>query len=118
MIFFFSFDTATMTWEMMQPMKFARGYASVAELNGYIYVAGGMEPAFTNWLELHDPSKDEWIELHPMCNVRTGFALIPANGYLYAIGHANIIEKYDPRISEWEQVQLRRAKEYTRFIKN
>lgn len=59
-------------------MKNARYCASVAVLNGYVYVAGGQNyhGKAVDLVELYDANCDEWTSIKPMNEARTKFALM------------------------------------------
>lgn len=87
-------------------MNVGRYYGSAAVVNGYIYVAGGRIDVNTTSrsVETYDPKSDEWVQLAPMINPRSSFALIKSNGFLYAIGGILASERYDPWKSRWSEV--------------
>lgn len=92
-------------------MNVALYYASVTCGNGYIYVAGGLSDRDTasNFVEMYDPKKDEWVQLANMNKSRIAFALINSNGILYAMGWNSSIEKYDPWKTCWTVVRVRNS---------
>lgn len=87
-------------------MTVPRYNAAAAVLNGYIYVAGGdgREWDELDSVELYDSKCDEWIGIKPMERSRTNFALIESNGFLYAMGGCETIEKYEPWKYRWMEV--------------
>lgn len=103
----FSFDTETKTWKILKPMNSARIYPSVAVVNGYIYVAGGLDTSknLLNSVEVYYPNSDEWAKLAPMKKPRLRFALFMSIGVLYAVGSDAAVEKYDPWRASWTEVR-------------
>lgn len=96
-----------MKWKSLKPMKFARSGYAVAELNGYIYVAGGEfegPPAKSTSVERYDRFRDEWQEMASMNVPRCEFSLVEWKGFLYAIG-GNVLngtmERYDCERNLW-----------------
>lgn len=83
-------------------------YAAV-KLNDRIYVAGGSGHQHTSLstVEFYDPSTEEWKQVSDMNMQRQDFTLVEADGYLYAIGGAECIERYDPRLDIWTVVRIR-----------
>lgn len=74
-------------------------------LDLYICVAGGLEGnKFGGPVEVYSPSSNQWFELPYMNETRTKFGLFELNGFLYAIGHKEHIEKYDPWFNQWTEV--------------
>lgn len=104
---FFSFDTETNTWNVIEPMKVARYHASATILNEYICIAGGRTYKNNNVfsVELYDPKRNEWRKLAVLNKPRSRFSLIERNGFLYAIGGNNSTEKYDPWTNCWTKVR-------------
>lgn len=86
-------------------MNYARHSASVIVLNGYIYVAGGIDAGkMLTSVELYDPNIDEWTKMTPMNKARAAFGLIESNGFLYAMGGTGTIEKFHPYKNVWTEV--------------
>lgn len=93
-------------------MNVARQMATATKFNGYICVAGGcigVEDSgmaiLSNSIELYDPQNDEWTQPAPMNNPRSIFALFELNGFLYAMGTHEVIEKYEPAENSWTEVR-------------
>lgn len=109
----FSFDIENKTWKTIKPMNVARYLGSVAVLNEYIYVVGGIARyVLTNSVELYDPKNDEWIQLPPMGETRKEFALFMSKGFLYALGWNEVIERYDPWKNCWKKVRASAKAEF------
>lgn len=86
-------------------MNVGRCDNSVAICNEHICVAGGYGAGDNeNSVEFYNPSLNEWRELKEMNASRLNFGLVELDGYLYAIGGSEIIEKYDPRTDCWAEV--------------
>ena len=80
----------------------------VAELNGFIYSAGGHScTSIVNSVERFDPLTLSWISIKPLEIKRSFFRLVamPEYNCLYAVGgHSekftlNSVERLDPRVS-------------------
>lgn len=63
-----------------------------------------MKCGITNTFECYNPQKNQWIKLASMCYKRMNFALIQLNGFIYAIGHNEFIEKYNPLENKWTTI--------------
>lgn len=87
-------------------MNVARFRGTAAVVNGYICVAGGRNNAGTeiNSVEMYNPQTDEWVQLAPMVNTRSSFALVQSNGLLYALGRGKVAERYDSWRMCWSKV--------------
>lgn len=81
-------------------MHAARCYYTVATVNGYIYVAGGVHPNARNSIECYDPTLDEWTKV-AMINSGIVHCLIEWKGYLYAVGSNQNVERYHVIRNEW-----------------
>ena len=83
---------------------------AAAELDGRIYVVGGLGESGSS-LEVYDIEDDAWTELPAMPTPRAGLAAVGAGGLLYAIGghapeyeHVATVERYDPASREWTRL--------------
>lgn len=74
--------------------------------NEYICVAGGAGIAeeILDSVELYDTRRDQWVTLPAMNQNRSNFSLVEANGFLYAFGFHENVEKYDPWTGRWVEV--------------
>lgn len=90
----------------MEAMYCARYAYAAAVLDGYFYVAGGTGSHHTilNTVEFYDPKNDDWTHVSGMNIPRRDFALVESNGFLYAMGNNEILERYDPRQDLWTVV--------------
>jgi N-acetylneuraminic acid mutarotase len=98
-------DLDKQTVSVPTQMPAPRGMAAAAELNGEIYIAGGMDDQNedTRTLYRFDPIKNAWKECAPMHAARSRFTLTEHRGKLYAIGavHESSVEIYDPAKDTW-----------------
>lgn len=104
----FSFDTETNKWETIASMNVKRDFASIAILDGHIFIAGGYTwssgKSGSSSVEVYDPKKDKWVQIAEMNKGRSSFALLESNGSLYAIGYDKVSERYDPVQNSWTEV--------------
>ncbi|MEZ8139744.1 MAG: kelch repeat-containing protein [Candidatus Poseidoniaceae archaeon] len=118
-----SFDLNTSNWTMKTSMPSGKGVglAGVDALDGYLYVAGGVNRQnrndLTDNLLRYDPTIDNWTQLSSMNYKRHSFTLTAFHGKLYAIGgvsqeidpvtslltivDSNRTEVYDPATDTW-----------------
>jgi N-acetylneuraminic acid mutarotase len=118
-----SYDLNTDNWTMKTPMPSGKkvGLAGVDALDGYLYVAGGVNRQnrqdITDRLLRYDPVIDNWTELASMNYKRHSFTLTAFHGKLYALGgvskeinpltnftdiiDSNRTEVYDPATDTW-----------------
>ena len=116
-----SYDLNTGNWTMKTSMPAGKkvGLAGVDALDGYLYVAGGVNRQnrqdITDRLLRYDPVIDNWTELASMNYERHSFTLTAFNGKLYALGgvskeiinnyteiiDSNRTEVYDPATDTW-----------------
>lgn len=101
-----SLYTENKTWESIRSMNIGRVLSTATTWNGYVYIAGGFTTIstkpITTSVELYDPTTDEWSKILPMNRPRHSFVLTETNGFLYAIGHDKVIEKFDPYKNCWK----------------
>lgn len=92
-------------------MNEARCCGSVAVVNRYIHVAGGLntENALMNAVECYNPISDEWVRRAPMNKPRNYSTLFRSNEFLYSIGGDSAIERYDPWKICWKEVSAWRS---------
>ena len=98
-------------WLTIGSMKLSRAWSSAAIINGYIYIAGGVNESFDieRSVEKYDPQIDVWSCVAPMNSARKFFALTSFAGRLWAIGGLNdelamaAVESYDPVTDTWRE---------------
>lgn len=97
------FDTKTKEWSRLPVTINNRYYCSATVMNGCIYVAGGRENDRKELksVEKYDPKVNRWKNLAAMNESRSNFALVNSGGFLYAIGSAYSVERYNPLNNEW-----------------
>ncbi len=95
-----------------------RAYASVAAMDGKLWVTGGYSHSsrqIITSMEAFDPATNTWDTTKaPMINPRKRHALAVLNGELHAVGGiqdsglvgklVRTAEKYDPRANSWSVV--------------
>ena len=111
-----SFDLNTGNWTMMTPMPTGAkvGLAGVDALDGYLYVAGGVNRQnridTTDNLLRYDPVTDNWTQLSSMNYVRHSFTLTAFHGKLYALG--GVSKEIDPLTNYSEILDSNRTEVY------
>lgn len=90
----------------LSPMTAARSSYAATRFGGKIYVAGGKsgDGSILASVECYDANENSWTEVSKMNHPRENFALVAANGFLYAIGCEKTIERYDPMADIWTVV--------------
>ncbi len=106
-------DPVTGSWEPLPEPSHARGMAAAAELNGSVYLAGGL--AWSNdtlrSVERFDLAKRTWSNVPALATARSRFCLVALGGRLYAVSGMNAaglhplntatVEVYDPSRNAW-----------------
>lgn len=114
----YSLDLETMKWTVLKPMDRARWESEVIELNGYIYIVGGVNQRISKFaLDLYDPKNDEWHRLAEMDGLGkdgiemngTSVMLFKSDSFLYCRGDAPDVgppplHKSDASKNCWTQV--------------
>lgn len=108
-------------WGSFAPLGEARQEVGVAELNGKIYVVGGIrqDRSGANTVEVYDPATNSWSFGAPLPRGLHHVAVVAIGGKLYVIGGyegpsftpvASVFE-YSPDRNEWtEKASLPRAR--------
>jgi len=101
-------------WSAGAPMPTARSEIASAELDGRIYVAGGLAQfGTTDAFEVYDPTTNSWKELAPLPEGRHHLALTALGGKLYLTGgYADLSFSanrkngwaYDPAKNAWQPI--------------
>ncbi len=96
---------------MLAPLPDPRQENGVAELNGKIYVVGGMrgETSIADTVEAYDPATDQWTRLASLPAPRHHTAAAAVGGKLYVIGghvgasfdSVDTVFEYDPADDRW-----------------
>ena len=87
--------------------------AAIAEMDGFIYVAGGkISEVGSTLVQRYNPRNDTWFVGQPMEQGRYDFSLTALNGKLHAVGGStkssistNVVEYYNVNENKWEQVK-------------
>jgi len=124
------YDPATDTWKALAPMPTPRGAGDAAEVDGKIYVIGGVrstkpgEPGapiplgstdqiVVGTVEAYDPATNQWQERSPMPTARNHFFAGAVNGRIEAIDGRigsvfvtmsdtiDLVEEYNPATDHW-----------------
>ena len=102
------YDPVADTWATKSSMLTARcNFSVTTAANGKIYAAGGnphSSSGVSKTMEEYDPGTDAWTPRAAMTVARGSFALVAANGRVYAIGGFPItqsVERYDPGTDTW-----------------
>lgn len=91
----------------MKPMNHQCRFASVAVLDGQIYVVAGYEHARTTsaMVMSYDPKTDAWRERKALdVNAVTSRTIATFNGMLYAFFDRYPVMEYDPVKNVWTKV--------------
>ena len=97
-------------------MPAARAYFGIAELNGKIYVAGGlnnsgMSSQVLGEMDIYDPATNAWVRGPDLPMPRWGHVLVAASGRIYAaggstdatasLGMTRAVDVLDPGTGQW-----------------
>jgi len=101
----------TSVWMTEASLPQARQEASVAALNGQVYVVGGSTvPDRVNDVLVYDPASHTWSSRAPYPGVtRDHIGIAAVNGYLYLLGgltawpapSVSTLQRYDPSSNTW-----------------
>jgi uncharacterized repeat protein (TIGR01451 family) len=86
------YDACSKTWTTMAPLPQPRGYVQAAELNGKLYVVGGVDRVVSGTYQVHnetwvyDPIGNTWSQAANYPQALGGVALAVVNSRLYAFG--------------------------------
>jgi len=99
-------------WELKAPLQASRQEVAVAELDGKVYVAGGLQgDIILDTVEVYDPTSDSWSFIAPMPDQLHHAAAVATAGKLYIIGGWNnffgtpqdTLFEYEPTTDNWTQ---------------
>lgn len=98
-------------WSMLAPLPEPRQENAVVELDGRVYVIGGMRgPTSTaDTVEVYDPATDQWTRVAPLPSPRHHTAAAAVGGKLYVLGGlvgpqfepVDTVFEYDPATDRW-----------------
>jgi len=99
------------TWTKKTDMPTNRGQLSISEVNGKIYVIGGVSKVGGPFslVEEYDPATDKWTRKADMPTSRYFLATSVVNRKIYAIGGEKLdgvfsaVEEYDPVSDKWTE---------------
>ena len=86
------YDACSRSWTTMAPLPQPRGYVQAAELNGKLYVVGGVDRVISGTYQVHnetwvyDPIGNAWSQAANYPQALGGVALAVVNSRLYAFG--------------------------------
>jgi N-acetylneuraminic acid mutarotase len=120
------YDPATDAYRAMAPLPVKRCSAIAEEVNGKIYVIGGLEPMedgtatrVTGRNDMYDPVANTWTPRSPMPTSRNHAFSGMAGGKIYVIGgrigagnipatsNVDVVEEYDPATNKWGGIKAR-----------
>ncbi|MDZ7689194.1 MAG: kelch repeat-containing protein [Halobacteriales archaeon] len=100
-------------WSEVASMPAPRGEMKGAELDGEVYVPGGLvgRGSSTDRLEKYDTDADEWTELEPMPEPRNHHATVAVDNRIFVLGGnddfgdppQDDVFAYDPDADGWEE---------------
>lgn len=107
----FEFDPLNDKYTQKKSMIVAKSHlSSIAECQGYIYVAGGQlsNNEMINTAHRYHIATDTWEQIANLPTKRIGMTLIHLNGLIYAIGgwdanNAGTVEVYNPLTNVWSK---------------
>jgi uncharacterized repeat protein (TIGR01451 family) len=86
------YDACSKSWTTMAPLPQPRGYVQAAELNGKLYVVGGVDRVISGTYQVHnetwvyDPIGNTWSQAANYPQALGGVAVAVVNSRLYAFG--------------------------------
>ncbi|MFN8486601.1 MAG: S8 family serine peptidase [Caldilineaceae bacterium] len=111
------YDACTQRWEKRAPLPVALSDFGAAELNGKVYIVGGLaqqvDSGFatyvaTDQVYAYDPANNRWSPVAALPAPYINMAVAAANGKLYAFGGSNAgftsdkTYVYDPGQNRWQ----------------
>jgi len=110
-----AYDPMEGQWNPITQLKEPRHHHAVAELGGFLYVAGGEETndqrSPLNTAFRYDPRTKVWLQIGSMIQARESFQMGVLNSRLYAVGgrvdqdiSLAEVERYNPAVDKWESV--------------
>lgn len=107
-----AYDTTTNTWSPLANMGNPRRLHGCVELNGLVYVFGGLSGAgATATGEVYDPAANTWSPTASLPSARFAMGAATAGGLIYCIGGADAgfaslsqVLAYDPGANTWTPV--------------
>jgi DNA-binding CsgD family transcriptional regulator/N-acetylneuraminic acid mutarotase len=107
------YDPEADSWMTGSSKPTGVGFVSAVEMDGKIYVPGGLpdERQPLDILEVYDPVEDTWDSLASMPEPLAAYGLAAFEGKLYLFGGLNgqgyvaSVYRYDPEADSWEALQ-------------
>lgn len=107
------YDTDNGMWVELPPLNFRRSKASVAEVDGYVYVIGGYDGFATiNSVERFGVKSQSRENLEPMPSRRSCTCAVSYDGNIHVIGGhnganiLNTVESFDTSTKTWSSIQV------------
>lgn len=101
----FFFNLKTKSWSTGPALPGPRDHASLAVLNGSLYLVGGFSDTLkTATAEVWrlDAPNGSWVPVAPLTMPRGALATVSVSGYLVAIGgHDDVVSHLDQSSTEW-----------------
>ncbi|XP_077294024.1 uncharacterized protein LOC143916699 [Arctopsyche grandis] len=126
------FDLATKTTSYLPSMGKSRKDVKIAEIDGYIYVIGGVASEFSTFdkegldlqvydvVERYEPKSNRWTTMAPMLTKRRNHAVNTWEGKIYVAGGINqdsqilnSLEIYDPKLNKWTMGQPMQCRRFS-----
>ncbi|KAJ1270580.1 hypothetical protein BS78_06G063200 [Paspalum vaginatum] len=111
----YHYDACLNRWTALAKMNVARRDFACAEVNGVIYVAGGIGHAGDSLssVEAYYPQQNRWTLIKSLCRPRWGCFACGFNGKLYimggrssfTIGNSRSVDVYGPDRDTWEEIK-------------
>ena len=120
------YDPAADAWKALAPIPGKRCSAVAEQVNGKIYLIGGIEPfengkgsRITGKNQMYDPATNTWTSRSAMPTSRNHAFIGAVNGKVYVIGgrlaagmipfssNTDVVEEYDPVADTWGTVKQR-----------
>ena len=101
----------TRTWQFKTPMPTARTGVSAVELNGMVYVLGGIDAQgkVLDVVEVYDPASDSWTTGPSLRTPRYNATAVVFDGDIYLIGGRDTsntalkkVERFDASDNDWK----------------
>ena len=127
------FDPITnSSWDSLPQMHTARRNAAAVELDGELYVIGGIRAMaeketnknyitedyyILNSVEKYNPNTQTWTEVAVLLQRHMEPIAKICNGKIYVVGEeSNVVEAYDPSKNIWEMVNIFPSQDNFRFF--
>jgi len=112
-----AYDPSTGRWENKAPMPTPRDHLQANELNGKIYLIGGLRQKpvqipppenLSNMTEVYDPTTDTWTTMAPIPNAVYDYCSAAVDKKIYIISGLNfngslsdLVQVFNPQTNSW-----------------